>query len=62
MSGGVDRIAPPALGEAWAAKARAAGDDARAIVVYGEGHVELIAPGTRAWDATAGAIEAWLRR
>ena len=51
-----DRIAPVSLGEAWVAKARAAGDEARLVVVPG-GHVELIAPGTHAWEATVAEIE-----
>ena len=50
-----DRIAPVSLGEAWVARARAAGDEARLVVVPG-GHVELIAPGTDAWEATVAEI------
>ena len=51
-----DRIAPVSLGAAWAEKARAAGDEARLVVVPG-GHVELIAPGTVAWARTVEEIE-----
>ena len=55
-----DRIAPVALGEAWVARAQAAGDEARLVTVPG-GHVELIAPGTHAWEATVAEIERLLR-
>ncbi|MCH2457381.1 MAG: alpha/beta hydrolase [Henriciella sp.] len=44
-----DRIAPPQLGQGYTAKATAAGDDAEYIEVPG-GHVELVAPGTPAFD------------
>ncbi|RIJ24463.1 alpha/beta hydrolase [Henriciella barbarensis] len=44
-----DPIAPPQLGQDYAAKATAAGDDAEYIEVPG-GHVELVAPGTPAFD------------
>jgi len=49
----LDRIAPPALGEALTAKARAAGDDAEFLLVAGEAHVELIAPGSRSFELAA---------
>ena len=55
-----DRIAPVSLGEAWVAKAAAAGDEARLVTVPG-GHVELIAPGTHAWAATVAEIDRLLR-
>ena len=50
-----DRIAPPMLGEAYTAKAIAAGDDAAYVEVPG-GHVELIAPDTAAFDQTISTI------
>ena len=49
VNGTRDGIAPPLLGDAYSAKARAAGDDASYVEVPG-GHVELIAPGTAAFD------------
>ncbi len=56
VNGHQDRIAPPVLGESIARKARAAGDRAEAQVVMNTGHVELIAPGSKAWDVEAAAL------
>ena len=56
VNGHEDRIAPPVLGESIARKARAAGDRAEAQVVMNSGHVELISPGTKAWDVEAAAL------
>ncbi|MEL7488435.1 MAG: alpha/beta hydrolase [Pseudomonadota bacterium] len=55
INGAQDRIAPPVLGEAYTEKARAAGDEAIFALVEG-GHVELIAPGTPAFDETIAII------
>ena len=52
-----DRIAPPELGRAYTEKARAAGDTAEFVLVDG-GHVELIAPGTPAFDRTIKVLRA----
>ncbi len=60
VNGGADRIAPPRFAAAWVAKARAAGDPVRSVVVPDQGHVELIAPGTPAWTAEVAAIVALL--
>ncbi|MGA1342851.1 MAG: alpha/beta hydrolase family protein [Hyphomonas sp.] len=56
VHGSEDRIAPPRLGEALTLKAGAAGDRARLIVVPATGHVELVAPGTAAFDIQAGLL------
>jgi hypothetical protein len=48
------------LGETWARKARAAGDDASVEVVLDTGHVELVAPGTKAWEIEATALRRML--
>jgi acetyl esterase/lipase len=56
----LDRIAPPALGEAYTARALAAGDPARFELVSGEGHVELIAPGTQAFEVQVRHLRAML--
>ena len=61
VNGHDDRIAPPALGAGWARKARAAGDNARAEIVMDTGHVELITPGTKAWEIEAAALQEMLR-
>jgi acetyl esterase/lipase len=50
VNGERDRIAPPALGDDFTAKAKQAGDKARVIVIPNEGHVELIAPGSDAFE------------
>ena len=50
VNGSLDRIAPPELGEGWSAKAAAAGDTARYVEIPASGHVELVAPGTPAFD------------
>jgi acetyl esterase/lipase len=56
VNGANDRIAPPVLGEGWTKKAKAAGDDATVVIVPDTGHVELIAPGTAAFEAEAKII------
>jgi acetyl esterase/lipase len=53
VNGADDRIAPPVLGEAWTTRARAAGDDATAEIIPNSGHVELIAPGSAAFEREA---------
>jgi acetyl esterase/lipase len=52
INGDRDHIAPPILGRGYAAKAKAAGDAAHYYEIEDTGHVELIAPGTRAFDQT----------
>jgi len=56
VNGHRDRIAPPVLGENWARKAKAAGDESTVEVVLDTGHVELVAPGSRAWEIQAAAL------
>jgi acetyl esterase/lipase len=56
VSGHRDRIAPPVLGENWARKAKAAGDESTVEVVLDTGHVELVAPGSKAWEIEAAAL------
>ncbi|UAK26596.1 alpha/beta hydrolase [Sphingomonas nostoxanthinifaciens] len=58
INGAVDRIAPPATAEAYT---RRTGAPLRRIVVPAEGHVEEIAPGSKAWAAAVEAIETALR-
>ncbi|WP_409413381.1 alpha/beta hydrolase family protein [Altererythrobacter sp. MF3-039] len=57
IASAADNIAPPAYSQSYADKARAAGDTAEATAVTGQGHFELITPGTPAGDAV---IEATL--
>ena len=47
-----DRIAPMSLAASYASQAAEKQETVERISIAGEGHVELIAPGTRAWDAT----------
>lgn len=61
LNGARDRIAPPLLGEQITARAVAAGDRATFEVIAGEGHVELIAPGSRAFAREADILTALLR-
>lgn len=50
VNGSEDRIAPPMLGDALTRKAQEAGDSASLVVVPASGHVELVSPGTQAFD------------
>jgi len=52
VNGDRDRIIPTHFAATYAAKMRAKGDRVTVRIVPGQGHVELIAPETRAW-ATA---------
>jgi len=62
VSGERDLIAPPSLGRAYTAKAQAAGDLAFFECIPDQGHVELIAPGTPAFERQAQHIMALLHR
>jgi acetyl esterase/lipase len=48
----LDRIAPPDYAAAYAAAMARHGASVRNVTVAGEGHVELIAPDSRAWEET----------
>lgn len=60
VNGARDRIAPPELGGAWTQNANAAGDAAAFEVVEGAGHVELVAPGTHAFEVETEALKSLL--
>ncbi len=60
ISGEQDPLAPPPLAEAYRAKMKRLGARIAATTVAGAGHVELISPGTPAWDTTVRAIQALL--
>ncbi|MEM6747213.1 MAG: alpha/beta hydrolase [Pseudomonadota bacterium] len=53
VNGSRDRIAPPVLGQDFTATIKAAGGEASYREIEGSGHVELIAPGTEAFDVQA---------
>jgi acetyl esterase/lipase len=61
ISGDQDGIAPPALADAYSAKMKLKGAAIGAVTVANTGHVELISPGTPAWDETVKAIQRLLR-
>lgn len=60
VNGHDDNIAPPVLGEGYTRRAKAAGDRADVVVVLNTGHVELIAPGSEAWDIEVATLKSML--
>jgi acetyl esterase/lipase len=56
ITGSLDWLIPPALGEEYVALAKKAGDDARMTVIEGAGHFEVIAPTTPAWPTVEQAV------
>lgn len=56
LNGCDDRIVPAWMAPAFARTARERGDDVTVHVVNDTGHVELISPGTPAWDAAISII------
>lgn len=62
VNGLQDRIIPAAYAEGYAAPMRAAGDEVTVRMVEETGHVELIAPETRAWAVAVEEIIEALRR
>jgi acetyl esterase/lipase len=56
MHGEHDSVSPPSVGEAYAHRARAAGDDAEAIVLPGAGHYDEVATHAPCWPIVGGAI------
>ncbi|NRA28967.1 MAG: alpha/beta hydrolase [Parvularculaceae bacterium] len=53
VNGEQDGIAPPSLGEAFTDRINGAGGSASFKLVPNTGHVELISPGTDAWEVQA---------
>ena len=60
VNGHDDDIAPASLGEGYTRRAKAAGDDADVVVLLNTGHVELVAPGSEAWDIEAATLKSML--
>ena len=60
VNGAEDRIAPPMLGEALTVRAEAQGDETSLIVVPDTGHVELVTPGTKAFEAQAEVLASFV--
>ena len=61
VNGAQDRIAPPSLGEAFTLKVQTSGGHSNYIEVSNTGHVELVAPGTEAFNVQAGLMERYLQ-
>jgi acetyl esterase/lipase len=57
ISGALDPIVPPAFGQDFAAKAKAAGDTVEAITLPDAGHFELIDPTSPAWAKIVAVID-----
>lgn len=57
VNGHDDGIAPANLGEGYTRRAKAAGDSADVVVVLNTGHVELVSPGTEAWDIEVSTLK-----
>ena len=61
ISGVLDPIVPARFGDAYAAKARAAGDAVQTLDIDGAGHFELIDPTSQAWRRIEPVIEEMLK-
>lgn len=61
VDGREDRIIPYRLPVDYTAKARAAGDEVTLHTVPETGHVELVSPGSAAWDETRALVKAAFR-
>jgi acetyl esterase/lipase len=53
LSGDLDRISPVGLAHAFAAAVNAAGGTGEAVIIRGNNHTDLIAPGTEAFEVQA---------
>ncbi|MFT3725250.1 MAG: alpha/beta hydrolase [Hyphomonadaceae bacterium] len=60
VNGHEDTIAPSSLGEGYTRRAKAAGDNADVVVVLNTGHVELVSPGSEAWDIEVATLKSML--
>jgi pimeloyl-ACP methyl ester carboxylesterase len=58
VHGEADENVPPSMSTGFAERARAAGDDAEAVVVAGAGHFDHLDPASEAWAVVTG----WLDR
>ena len=62
INGDADRIIPTRFAADYAAAMRAKGDEVTVAILPGQGHVELISPGTPAWARAVAAVRRALRR
>jgi len=51
IQGEVDKIVPMSQGDAYAAKAKAAGEDVKVVTIKGGGHFDMVSPYSAAWKA-----------
>ncbi len=56
-----DWVVPPELGQAYAERARAAGDDIEHLVIPNAGHHELMVPGSVAWPVVLRTVQSLLK-
>jgi acetyl esterase/lipase len=61
VTGELDTISPPRVAHDFAARARAAGDDAEVVILPGASHYDEVAATSASWPLVLGAIEAALR-
>jgi acetyl esterase/lipase len=61
ITGSLDWLVSPALGEEYAMLAKKSGDEAQTTVIEGAGHFEVIAPGTAAWPTVERAVLSLVR-
>jgi acetyl esterase/lipase len=61
VTGELDTISPPRVAHDFAARARAAGDDAQVVILPGASHYDEVAATSPSWPLVLGAIEAALR-
>jgi len=57
IQGEVDNIVPASQGEAYATKAKAAGDDAKVVTIEGGGHFDMVSPYSAAWKVIKSELE-----
>jgi acetyl esterase/lipase len=62
VTGEDDHAVPPEHGEAYAARAREAGQQAEHHTIPGAGHFEVVAPWTQAWGAVWERVDEFLGR
>lgn len=61
VNGQQDQIAPASLGESLNKRLVGAGDKAKAWAIPNTGHVELVSPGTKAFETETGILKDMLR-
>jgi acetyl esterase/lipase len=61
VTGELDTVSPPRVAHDFAARARAAGDDAEVVILPGASHYDEVAATSASWPLVLGAIEAALR-